>query len=145
MKAETEVDICTSSSQSDLTLQIPDKCQSYERRQTNNSNCLYPAEKGKEYSGENEKSVSEHFENTVRKYGDRLALKFGTHALTYNELNQASNRIGRRILENRGRESEPIALLFERGIDAITAIFGTLKTGKFYVALDPNFPAQRNA
>jgi amino acid adenylation domain-containing protein len=95
--------------------------------------------------GDIEKSIPEHFENIVRKYPDRLAAKMRNCTLTYDQLNRAANRISRNILGNRGKESEPVALLFERGIDAIAAILGILKTGKFYVALDPTFPAQRNA
>jgi len=92
-----------------------------------------------------EKSIPERFEKIVAKYPDGLALKMGDRSLTYDELNKTINRIARAILENRGQGSEPIALLFEHGIDVIAAIFGTLKAGKFYIALDPAFPPHRNA
>lgn len=69
----------------------------------------------------------------------------GDRSLTYEDLNRFSNRIGRSILRVRGTESEPIALLIDIGIDVIAGVFGTLKTGKFYVALDPSNPAKRNA
>ncbi len=92
-----------------------------------------------------EQSIPERFEKIVRQYPDRLAVKMGARALTYAALNQAANRIARAILEKRGQGSEPIALLFEHGVEVIAAIFGTLKSGKFYVALDPSFPRERNA
>jgi amino acid adenylation domain-containing protein len=88
-------------------------------------------------------SISDRFEKIVRQYPDRLAVKMGDRSLTYDQLNRTANRIARSILEIRGRGSEPIALLFEHGIDVIAAIFGVLKAGKFYVALDPSFPRQR--
>ena len=109
------------------------------------ANSIHPTEKREEFPLDPvEKSIPELFERVVGKYPERLAVKTGKRTLTYDELNRASNRIGRSILGGRGMESEPVALLLERGIDAIAAIFGTLKTGKFYVALDPMFPAQRN-
>lgn len=97
------------------------------------------------FAEEIEQSVPDRFEKIVRTYPDRLAVKMGDRALTYDELNRTANRIARAILEKRGPGSEPIALLFEHGIDVIAAIFGALKAGKFYVALDPSFPQERIA
>jgi acyl-coenzyme A synthetase/AMP-(fatty) acid ligase/acyl carrier protein len=90
-----------------------------------------------------EQSIPERFETMVRLYPDRLAVKMDDRALTYNELNIAANRIARAILRQCGPGSEPIALLFEHGIDVITAAFGILKAGKFYVALDRRFGKER--
>ena len=92
-----------------------------------------------------EQSIPERFEEIVRTYPDRLAVKMGARALTYTQLNQAANRIARAILEKCGSGSEPIALLFEHGIDVIATILGVLKAGKFYVPLDPSFPLERNS
>jgi amino acid adenylation domain-containing protein len=90
-----------------------------------------------------EQSIPVRFEKIVRLYPDRLAVKAGDCVLTYDDLNRYANRIARAILEKRGPGSEPIALLFEHGIDVIAAIFGVLKAGKFFVALDPLFPSAR--
>jgi amino acid adenylation domain-containing protein len=92
---------------------------------------------------ETNQSIPERFEKIVRLYPDRLAVKAGHRALTYEKLNGAANRVARVILEKRGRGSEPVALLFEHDIDVITAILGVLKAGKFYVALDPSYPLER--
>src|SRR5712692_4793925 len=97
------------------------------------------------FAEEIEQSVPDRFEKIVRQYPDRLAVKMGDRALTYDELNRTANRIARAILDKRGPGSEPIALLFEHGIDVIAAIFGVLKAGKFYVAIDPSFPLERIA
>jgi amino acid adenylation domain-containing protein len=91
-----------------------------------------------------ETSISDRFEQIVRRYPDRLAVKTGDRGITYDELNKAANRIAHAILETRGPGSEPVALLFESGVDIIAAIFGVLKAGKFFLALDPAFPEQRN-
>jgi len=90
-----------------------------------------------------EQSIPERFEEIVRTYPDRLAIKMGERSLSYGELNRYANRIARAILEKRGPGSEPIALLFDHGIEVIAAIFGVLKAGKFFVALDPAFPVAR--
>jgi amino acid adenylation domain-containing protein len=92
-----------------------------------------------------ERSIPERFEKIVRLHADGLAVKAGQRSFTYSDLNRAANRIAHAILEKRGQGSEPIALLFEHGIDAVAGIFATLKAGKFYVALEPSFPAERIA
>jgi len=92
-----------------------------------------------------DQSIPARFEKIVRMYPNRLALKVGDDALTYEELNRYANHISRAILEQRGPGSEPIALLFEHGIDAIAAIFAVLKAGKFFLALNPASPEERNA
>ena len=75
-------------------------------------------------------------------YPNRLAVKMG-ESLTYDELNRYANRIAHAILEKRGLGSEPIALFFEKSIELVAAIFGVLKAGKFYVAIDPLSPEER--
>ena len=67
-------------------------------------------------------------------------MKVGERALTYFELNKVANQIARSILARRGQGSEPIALLFEHGIEVVAAILGVLKAGKFYVAMDIDSP-----
>jgi amino acid adenylation domain-containing protein len=89
-----------------------------------------------------EPSIPERFEQMVALYPDRLAVKSGERALTYEHLNQAANRLARAILGLRGPGREPIALLFDHGLDVVVAILGVLKAGKFYVALDATFPQE---
>ena len=90
-----------------------------------------------------EQTVHGRFERIVGQYSDRLALKMGERALTYNELNRAANRIARAVIDQRGLGSEPVVLLLEHGIDVIAAIFGVLKAKKFYTVIDPSFPSDR--
>ena len=107
--------------------------------------CFHSSGKFVEFPIEDvEQSIPQRFEKIVRLYPDRLAVKIGDRTLTYEELNRAATRIARAILAKRGPASEPIALLFEHGIDVVAAIFGVLKAGKFYVALSPSFPPERN-
>ena len=90
-----------------------------------------------------EQSIPERFEKMVRMYPDRLAVKDTERSLTYDQLNRKANRIARAILLERGEGNDAIALLFEHGVDVIAAIFGVLKAGKFYVAIDPLSPEER--
>src|SRR5205823_13197257 len=55
------------------------------------------------------------------------------------------NRMAHAILERRGEDEEPVALLLDQGAPVIAAIMGVLKAGKSYVPLDPQFPRARLA
>jgi amino acid adenylation domain-containing protein len=91
-----------------------------------------------------EQSVPERFEQQARRHAHRLAVKSRLQALSYDELNQAANRVARAILLQRGEGNEPIALLMNNDVDMIVAIIATLKAGKIYVPLEPANPVSRN-
>lgn len=106
--------------------------------------CFHPTGTFVEFAkDEIEQSIPTRFEKIVRLYPDRLAVTSENRSLTYDELNRAANRLSRAITALRCEASEPIALLFENGIDVITAILGSLKAGKFFLALNPSFPFER--
>ncbi|MBI2180663.1 MAG: AMP-binding protein [Deltaproteobacteria bacterium] len=92
-----------------------------------------------------EHSIPARFEEMVQLYPDRLAVKTRHNAITYMELNQQANRIAHAILTVYGQDEEPVALLLQEGIAVATALLGSLKAGKLFVALDPSFPATRLA
>jgi len=90
-----------------------------------------------------EQSIPERFEQQVRAAGDRLAIKSPERSFTYAELNQTANRLARKILSLRGERAEAIALMFDHGAGIFVAILAVLKTGKFYLVLDPTYPRER--
>ncbi len=92
-----------------------------------------------------EQSIPERFEQQVRAAGDRLAIKSAERSFTYTELNQTANRLARKILSLRGKHAEAIALMFDHDAGILAAILAVLKTGKFYVVLDPTYPRERLA
>jgi amino acid adenylation domain-containing protein len=108
--------------------------------------CVHPAASFVEFEkADIEQSIPDRFEEIVRKYPDRLALKTPHCALTYDELNRAANRVATAILSRRGEKPEPVGLLLEDPAQAIAAILGALKAGKFYVPLDRSSPPARIA
>lgn len=92
---------------------------------------------------ETEQSIPARFEQQVRKYPDKLAVKSRSHELTYDELNNTANRLARSILAKCGEEQEQIALLLDHDLPIVIAILGILKAGEVYVPLDPEYPRAR--
>jgi amino acid adenylation domain-containing protein len=90
-----------------------------------------------------ERSITDRFERMVRRYPHRPAVKTHEQELTYDQLNQAANRLARRIVTAQGTRSEPVAILMKQGAGMIVAILGALKAGKVYVPLDPSNSTER--
>ncbi|CAN5499462.1 hypothetical protein BH10PLA2_BH10PLA2_04440 [soil metagenome] len=92
-----------------------------------------------------EQSIPARFEQQVASDPGKIAVGTANQELTYEELNQAANRLALAILELRGAQAEPVAFLLNHGCPQIVAIFGILKAGKIYVPLDASHPQARNA
>jgi amino acid adenylation domain-containing protein len=92
-----------------------------------------------------EQAISSRFENQVDRYRHQVAIRSRSQEFTYEALNQSANRIARAIQAKVGEGEEPIALLLGESGPLIAAMLGVLKTGKFYVPLDPYYPLARNA
>lgn len=106
--------------------------------------CFHPTGTFVEFKKKDiEQSIPDWFEEQVDRYPNRVAVKTGSEQLTYDELNKAANQVAQAILAQKGAENEPVALLFEHGAPAITAILGALKAGKIYVPLDASVPPAR--
>jgi amino acid adenylation domain-containing protein len=88
-------------------------------------------------------SIPARFEQQVRLYPQRLAIKYQDRSITYAELNASANRMAQAIVARRGEGEEPIGLLIDDRLAAITALFAVLKAGKIVVILDPVYPAAR--
>jgi len=106
--------------------------------------CFHPTGTFVEFRKEEiEQSIPERFAKIVRMYPDRFAVRTKSHALTYDELDQAANRVTREILARCGAGQEPIGLLFPKGVPLIVTILGTLKAGKICMPMDPTLPQAR--
>jgi amino acid adenylation domain-containing protein len=92
-----------------------------------------------------EQSVPERFEKVVVAHSNRLAIKTANHALTYDALNKAANRVARVVLEKCGDSDTPVVVIFDHDVPILVAILAVLKAGKTCVALDPSYPEQRAA
>ncbi|MCD2119456.1 non-ribosomal peptide synthetase [Rhodococcus pyridinivorans] len=71
------------------------------------------------------------------------AVVFGDRSLTYAELDAASSRTAR-LLINRGVGPEDVvAVSLARSIESVLAVWSVAKSGAAFVPVDPNYPADR--
>ncbi len=114
------------------------------RQQAIRDKCFHPTGKFIEFQKEElEQSIPDRFEKIVRMYPGQMAVKNRDDAVTYDELNKAANRVAHAILVRLGGKAEPVGLIFEKGAPLMAAMLGALKSGKFFVFLDPSFPRAR--
>lgn len=90
-----------------------------------------------------EKTIFAPFEEQVVISPDAIALQKGERTLTYEELNQASNRLAHFLMAKGVTTGTNAGLLVSRDFDMIIGMLGILKAGGAYVPIDPDYPLDR--
>ncbi|AUH50751.1 non-ribosomal peptide synthetase [Chromobacterium sp. ATCC 53434] len=85
------------------------------------------------------------FEDTARRYPERVAVQGETQLLRYRELDVRANRLARHLIAAGVRPEQRVGLCCQRQPDLLVAIVAILKAGAAYVPLDPGYPAERLA
>ncbi|NLC41112.1 MAG: amino acid adenylation domain-containing protein, partial [Clostridiaceae bacterium] len=88
-----------------------------------------------------------NFLDTIREHArrtpDKAALIFEDQSMSYAELDRASNAVASQ-LKKRGLLSDTmVPVLFPRGIEALVAALGVLKTGSAFVIVNADDPGER--
>ncbi|MET4143126.1 amino acid adenylation domain-containing protein, partial [Pedobacter sp. UYP1] len=90
------------------------------------------------------KTVIDLFEEQVNSMPDQIAIMFGELSLTYQELNEKANVLGRYLKEQYEIYGDDrIAIQLERSEWTVIAILGVLKSGGAYVPVDSGYPQER--
>ncbi|WP_338672950.1 amino acid adenylation domain-containing protein [Streptomyces sp. SCSIO 30461] len=85
----------------------------------------------------------ELFEQRARAHPDAVAAVRGQDSRTYGELNGRANRLARALLAAGLRPEQPVAVVTERSLDWLTAVWAVFKAGGVYLPVEPHFPAER--
>ncbi|HEV3279572.1 MAG TPA: amino acid adenylation domain-containing protein [Terriglobia bacterium] len=77
------------------------------------------------------------------RYPERPAIWARGRSLTYAELEERSNQLAHLLRERGLAKGDRVGLFFPKSVESLVAMFGVLKAGGVYVALDPGAPAGR--
>lgn len=88
-------------------------------------------------------TVHAAFDRCVRRSPSALAVVDGHRTLTYAELQRMAVGLSRILTAAGVGPDVPVALLAERGVDAVVGILGILKAGGAYVPIAPSDPDAR--
>ncbi|HEY6291071.1 MAG TPA: amino acid adenylation domain-containing protein [Terriglobia bacterium] len=80
---------------------------------------------------------------SAERYPERAVIWARGRSLTYRELEERSNQLAHLLRERGLRKGDRVGLFFPKAVESVAAMFGILKAGGVYVALDPGAPAQR--
>ncbi|HZE18181.1 MAG TPA: AMP-binding protein, partial [Mycobacterium sp.] len=79
----------------------------------------------------------------VARTPEAVAISCGERWWTYQELEEAANRLAHLLAAHGAGPGACVALLLSRSAEAIVAILAVLKTGAAYLAIDPIHPGAR--
>lgn len=87
-------------------------------------------------------NVLEYLENTVSRLPDKVAFADEEIQLTFRQFSDRSKCVGS-ALANAGAEKEPVIVYMKKSPCTITAFFGVIYSGCFYVPIDEEMPRRR--
>ncbi|MCJ8269302.1 MAG: condensation domain-containing protein, partial [Psychrosphaera sp.] len=87
--------------------------------------------------------IHQLFERQAIAAPDAVALVCGDKQLSYQQVNERSNRLAHYLIEQGVKPGSLVGLHIERGFDMVCALLAILKTGGAYVPLDPGYPNNR--
>ena len=90
------------------------------------------------------KHILQLLDHTVRRWGSRPAFGDEHRTLTWNEVEDAVQRIGT-ALAGYGVQRRPVAIYLDHEVPCLLAMLGTLAAGGFYTVLDTAQPPRPGA
>jgi amino acid adenylation domain-containing protein len=94
-------------------------------------------------SPNNELTIPEIFENCVKSYGDRIAVRCDEQQLTYKELNEKANLLANYLKKLGVDQNTVVAVYLDRSIELIISILAIVKAGGAYLPIDIHEPVNR--
>ena len=92
-----------------------------------------------------DRCVHQLFETQAEQTPSSVAVVFGDHQLTYQELNSRANQLAHYLLRQGIGPDVLVGICVQRSLETVVGLLGILKAGGAYVPLDPAYPAERLA
>ena len=89
--------------------------------------------------------IIQTFEQIVASNPRRIAVRDNGATLSYQQLNQAANRLAHALIRESASAPRTVGLMFHQCLEGVAAVLGTLKSGNIYVPLDNRQPVKRLA
>jgi amino acid adenylation domain-containing protein len=83
------------------------------------------------------------FEKSVELHREKIALRFGKKAYTYEALNEVANRFAAMLKEEGIGCGKLVGISVDRSAEMVVVMLGIAKAGAAYLPLDPLFPQKR--
>ncbi|MFD3262299.1 amino acid adenylation domain-containing protein, partial [Paenibacillus lentus] len=90
-----------------------------------------------------DRTIHHLFEEQVAKYPDQIAVKYGEHEISYQELNRQANQLARYLQQQGVGPDTIVGIFMNRSVELVIGILGILKAGGAYLPIDPIYPHER--
>ncbi|MGV9666679.1 amino acid adenylation domain-containing protein [Nocardia niigatensis] len=74
---------------------------------------------------------------------DAIAVRYGTDAMTYRQLDERSTRLARVLLRHGARRGQVVACVLPRSLATTVTLWAVAKSGAAFLPIDPTLPADR--
>lgn len=88
-------------------------------------------------------SLFELFDGCVRRFPERVAVRFADESVSYAQLHARVESMAVRLRELGVEPGEPVALMTPRSVEMVVGIFAILRLGATYVPIDQENPPAR--
>ena len=88
------------------------------------------------------KNILEMLEHSADRFPEKTVFADENKSVTYGEFLKTAQSIGSKITAA-GVYKAPVAVIAERSVENLTAMFGVLYAGCFYTVIDADMPAER--
>ncbi|MBV8523932.1 MAG: amino acid adenylation domain-containing protein, partial [Acetobacteraceae bacterium] len=88
-------------------------------------------------------AVHRSFEQQAKRTPHATAVIAESGSLTYQQLNEASNRLARYLIDEGVGANDLVGICADRSLEMVVALLGILKAGAAYLPLDPGYPVER--
>ena len=80
-------------------------------------------------------------ENTARRLGDKTAINYGERRVSFADLEEDSNRVGRALINMGVNKGDRVAMMLASNPEFVSVFFGIIKAGGIAVPLDSRYVA----
>ena len=89
--------------------------------------------------------VERFLEESAQRFPEKVALVCGDRRVTYRQVDEDANRLARRLAAGGVQRGDRVAIFLENSVDAVVAIFATLKAGGVFMVVNPTTKADKLA
>lgn len=93
-----------------------------------------------DYPYPKDKTLVDLFDDIVKQYPDKIAVKAFNGSLTYSELNYKAEQLAGFLMEQGTQPEDIIGILIDNRLEMIVAVMAVLKAGAAYLPLTDNMP-----
>jgi len=89
--------------------------------------------------------VERFLEESAQRFPEKVALVSGSRRLTYRQIDQDANRLAHGLVRAGVERGDRVAIFLDNGVEAVVALFATLKAGGVFMVVNPTTKAAKLA